>query len=713
MGLLQDGHTHNFKVKLDPPKSKEYNVYCCKPQTVLEAIKSHLPDKFKKQIQCPDENIIIQLNYMDGEPFIPTHFPCSCVEDGGSLTILKDTKVVEKARKRDGAILKKDQYSVFYIATEGGQDTRTKVLFHSSKLKRHDFLCIYGAKGMTVEEAVREDGRFIDDLGDFTLSAYDNKNEMTTCTSRIDNLNQKKFRICLPIWNNTGGKSDNLLVKLAEERGTSVKEYIEQRGEGSDSEVYELLREQFPELKKLMESRFPDRSYQEALILRKENFVKILKSFSEVHRVRKLLEMGKSVCKIVVGDRCTGTGFVLLDNIILTNAHLFKGCVEGAKVQGDVEVYALFNYEEPEPKTNYVSFRAKEKFVDFNTELDYAVLELNPDDQKPNQPVESRKIPRGLLVKFGPMPKSGQACLLGHPAGEVKKMDPTSIIELENRGKAVNDHFASYGNSLFILDLIKSIEDQGIADILMGGSKAEQVGTYNTFMYHGASGSPVFDAQCRVFGLHTGGYCYDLPLHKDSVIEFAQGLLTIFESFVSNLEKSSCWTKLERQGRIIHTLKTYSSLILWKTWSQNIHVELAQVEVVESGQPDVVPSTNANVKESRRSSMVSLLLMGVAAWGRWLGLVSSFGVVAAAVGVGAFLLLMVSLLLMGVAAWGRWLGLVSSFGVVAAAVGVGAFLLLVALAGLCGALRHHQVLLFFVSFPPPATVRIFPSRPNL
>ncbi|KAM9723282.1 serine protease FAM111A-like isoform 2-T3 [Menidia menidia] len=536
----QDGHIHNFKVKLEPLKSKEHNVDCCKPQTVLEAIKSHLPEEYKNLIQCPDENIIIKQTNMDGESLLPTHFPCSCVGDGGSLNIFQDTKVAEKARKRDGAVLKKDQYSVFYIATVGGRDTRTKVLFRNIILKQHNFLCIYGAKGMTVEEAVREDGRFIDDLGDFTLSAYENENQKTKCTSRIDNLNQKKFRICLPRRSNTGGKSDiNLLVKLAEERGTRAIEYIKQSGEGSsDSEVYELLREQFPELKKLMESRFPDRSYQEALILRKENFVKILKSFSEVHRVRKLLEMGKSVCKIVVGDRCTGTGFVLLDNIILTNAHLFKGCVEGEKVQGDVEVYALFNYEEPEPKTNYVSFRAKEKFVDFNTELDYAVLELNPEDQKPNQPGESRKIPRGLLVKFGPMPKSGQACLLGHPAGEVKKMDPTSIIELENRGKAVNDHFASYGNSLFILDLIKSIEDQGIADILVGGSKAEQVGTYHTFMYHGASGSPVFDAQCRVFGLHTGGYCYDLPLHKDSVIEFAQGLLTIFESFVSNLEKS-------------------------------------------------------------------------------------------------------------------------------------------------------------------------------
>ena len=59
---------------------------------------------------------------------------------------------------------------------------------------------------------------------------------------------------------------------------------------------------------------------------------------------------------------------------------------------------------------------------------------------------------------------------------------------------------------------------------------------------------------------------------------------------------------------------------------------------------------------------------------------------------------MVSLLLIGVAAWGKWFGLVSSIGVVAGVIGVGAFLLLVAFVGLCGAVKHHQVLLFFVSF---------------
>lgn len=59
------------------------------------------------------------------------------------------------------------------------------------------------------------------------------------------------------------------------------------------------------------------------------------------------------------------------------------------------------------------------------------------------------------------------------------------------------------------------------------------------------------------------------------------------------------------------------------------------------------------------------------------------------------LYVLVSLLLIGVAAWGKWFGLVSSIQVVAGVIGVGVFLFFVAFVGLCGALKHHQVLLFF------------------
>ncbi|XP_026851470.1 tetraspanin-13b isoform X2 [Electrophorus electricus] len=54
------------------------------------------------------------------------------------------------------------------------------------------------------------------------------------------------------------------------------------------------------------------------------------------------------------------------------------------------------------------------------------------------------------------------------------------------------------------------------------------------------------------------------------------------------------------------------------------------------------------------------------------------------------LYVMVSMLMIGIAAWGKWFGLVSSFQVVWGIIGVGVFLFLVALAGLVGAVKHHQ-----------------------
>ncbi|XP_039592883.1 tetraspanin-13a [Polypterus senegalus] len=59
------------------------------------------------------------------------------------------------------------------------------------------------------------------------------------------------------------------------------------------------------------------------------------------------------------------------------------------------------------------------------------------------------------------------------------------------------------------------------------------------------------------------------------------------------------------------------------------------------------------------------------------------------------LYIMVSLMLIGIAAWGKFFGLVSSLHVVGGVIGVGIFLFIVALVGLIGAMKHHQVLLFF------------------
>lgn len=63
----------------------------------------------------------------------------------------------------------------------------------------------------------------------------------------------------------------------------------------------------------------------------------------------------------------------------------------------------------------------------------------------------------------------------------------------------------------------------------------------------------------------------------------------------------------------------------------------------------------------------------------------------------SYFLQLVGLLLIGVAAWGKGLGVVSSIHIIGGVIAVGVFLLFIAVAGLVGAVNHHQVLLFFVS----------------
>ncbi|XP_030285863.1 protein FAM111A-like [Sparus aurata] len=538
----QGGCGHHFKVKFSHKHDKEYTVNCHRPCTVLRGIKKK--QEYKK-LNCPDENLVIKLGRAD-DYIVATHFPSSCVPRGEVLTISCESETVEEAKKQH-AVAKhsRDRYSVFYIDTVGGTNAKKKKLFRNNAVKQFKYLCVYGKKGMKVKNALKRDGRFSDDLCNFTLSDNENPKCFTECKDDVDNLNEKKFKICLPRKKTANDKKQQEITGASSnpqkkrcKTSTSVLSVVHQKGKSAraemkkgdrDEEIKEILRNQFPALKELMQRRFPGDSYQKAVELRKENFGKIQQSFSEVHRVRRLLELGRSVCKVIVKDVCQGTGFVLFDNFILTNAHLFGGCVEAETLKKGVEVFALFNYDEPEPYTNYCRFEVVNSYIRLKKDgLDYAVLQLNTEGQR----VSNHLIPPGLLKDFGPMPESGAACLIGHPRGEVKKMEPTCIIEKEKRGQAVYDNVHPYKDSPFILHSISHlIREQGIENIMTGGKVAEMGSTYKTFMYHGSSGSPVFDAQCKVFGLHTGGYVYRQNPTK-SVIEFAQPLCTILKHFV-------------------------------------------------------------------------------------------------------------------------------------------------------------------------------------
>uniref|UniRef100_A0A3Q2WZG9 Serine protease n=1 Tax=Haplochromis burtoni TaxID=8153 RepID=A0A3Q2WZG9_HAPBU len=455
--FLQDPHEHEFTVEFGP--DEKYNIDCERPCTVLEAIKSKTV--YKKTVKCADECVIIRRRTGDDDSIVPTHFPCSCIRDGELLSIssINNKQVGETKDVKD--IRPKDSYSVFYIDTTGGKNLKQNKHLKFTILNKFKYLCVYGEKEITVEEALKRDGRFTDD--------------------KIKRLGEKKFQI------HRLQKETSSVLGVAQEKGISITTAAKETNSSIDPKVvYGLLCEKFPHLKQWMESRFPGNSFNEALKLRKENFGKIQQSFSEIDRVRKLLELSGSVCFITGTFIMQGTGFVLFDNYVLTNAHLFKYYIETKlpNWQEIANVTVVFNFETQEFKEmNKINAKV---FVG-NAELDYVILKL-----------ETEEVPPGLLERFGPVPPDGEACVVGHPGQGVKKMDPTCVIEKEGREEAVNKNCEDIKEYFITICAINQvIKNDPCENIYV---------TYNSFMYHGSSGSPVFDAHGQVFGLHSGGF---------------------------------------------------------------------------------------------------------------------------------------------------------------------------------------------------------------
>lgn len=560
----QKGHLHYFSFKF-PDKEDQNKITCNSPCSVLQALETsstfcelkEMTEKQKMKTRQQEktmqrEDLVIQTT--KGKKPIATHFPCHLLENGQILTISTISNDSGEATTEPTQIYTGNkQYVIFYIESKGGKKTKTKQLLKNKKLEPFSPLCIYGICGETVETALTRDGRFHDNVFTKTCILVESDSDPASCVEMnvlVDCLDKQTFKMILEEKNPTQAatappQAGSNLQKEDETNSIQLPMFntsTETSAAGEppkkqlvtvpdSAEILKILCHQFADLVKQMKKRYKKKKYSGVLSHLSGEFGKSTQGFSEVYTVKKLMRLSDSVCMIDVEGVGQGTGFLLFDHYILTNAHLFINdgisYVDGNYQNILAKVTATFNKENPNGSDLKV-IEVKSEIIDFqwgsdhyNRHVDFAVLELQDVDTS-----------NGLLRRYSPDPKKGGVCLIGHPGGGVKRTDPTTIIERERRGEAFQREIGK--NDRMDMLINTSIEENKVKyDMLMNPDNTEV--TYDTCLFHGASGSPVFDESCQVIAMHTGGFPYKVEGVK-SVIEYAIPLLTILEDFLIKMK---------------------------------------------------------------------------------------------------------------------------------------------------------------------------------
>lgn len=291
----------------------------------------------------------------------------------------------------------------------------------------------------------------------------------------------------------------------------------------NSKEILNILRSQYAGLVDHMKERENLKKPSDVHQFLRVEFGKKTQSFQEVKKVKRLIELSASVCQVRIEGNAKGTGFLLFDKFILTNAHVVEQIYEPITNTLQQSVTVTFDFEDLDERTQQIPVQSEVlAYGKVNSgNLDFALLELSsgPDIT----------LPSSLLDTFSsPFPEGG-ICIISHPEGGVKKTDPCFIIQYGDRKQAVEKHVTENEEFFYVINN-RYLENWDIKTHLL--TDTEKI-TYDTCFFHGASGSPVFNEYCKLIAMHTAGYSYQGKRGKtQSVIEYAIPLSGILEKII-------------------------------------------------------------------------------------------------------------------------------------------------------------------------------------
>ncbi|XP_073506614.1 uncharacterized protein [Phyllobates terribilis] len=395
--------------------------------------------------------------------------------------------------------------------TYGGQ---TKRIIHDKLYYcDHNPMAVFGFRDQTIHQALQNDKRFTIN-GQFSL-------EDSHCTRHssdvlLSDLTTDIFTIVMPRRDTSSEPNKTLPNK------TLAKKDVQNKEEGStstlpgtsdprsepcvdptDQPVSSRLSFKFSNDFQKLASTIGKPALQSQIVndYRKDVLYKDPMSATTFRLLHQHLDSVALLTYDTDGRRESGTLFLLTETLGLTCYHVVKLLI---KSQTAKNVQVIFNYESEENRNLYYG---KYKEVLWSDEkLDCAILRI-----------EMSPSPPGLLGHLAPPPQEGAVCIIGHPNGKHKKIDPNcSVIAFSHRAESIMDTLLSDRSYVHVLTQLNftRMSDQTLT-------------TYDSCLYGGASGAPVFNHHGELVAVHTGGYLAETSLKKKSVIEYGRSAVDI------------------------------------------------------------------------------------------------------------------------------------------------------------------------------------------
>ncbi|XP_006189703.1 protein FAM111B [Camelus ferus] len=260
----------------------------------------------------------------------------------------------------------------------------------------------------------------------------------------------------------------------------------------------------------------------------KKDFGKVTKNSTSVATCEHLIHLSNSVGFMKWdnnGNTGNATCFVINNGYVFTCRHVLHLMVgEGTHTSLWPNIISkcakvTFTYKKFCPP--HVDWFSIEPWFAVSDETqDYAVLKLSEN---------GNGFPPGLFGQVSSEPSSGLIYLIGHPEGQIKKIDGCAVIPFKERLERYQEQ---HPDTVAASNACPMFTQRSFPSAVWRTDTL----SYDTCFSSGSSGSPVFNADGKLVAMHSFGHFYEHEGWVYALIEFGYSMDSILRDIKQNNE---------------------------------------------------------------------------------------------------------------------------------------------------------------------------------